>query len=400
MLRLKRDIIPVLLGGDLNAYSVALAFREAFGVSSHVFSRYRCGATDKSNFIKVHLCSELDDVEVAVSELLKFASENTGYDLFLIPCADVYVSVVERSKALLSGIYKIHVPDILTWRTLSDKKTFYEQMKREGILFPEYISFDFYSGVKKEELTHFDYPAVLKPSDSAEYWQHPFDGMRKVYFPKSAGEASGIIYKIFESGYRKNVILQRPVEGEMNYVFTTFSDNSGRVVRGVLGKVILEETGKTSMGNHSAIITIPPDKICYQLVDFLNKIGYRGIANVDIMYDGKNKYALELNPRQGRSCDYLRAAGVNIAELFVKCAYGEKIEPSFSYKEIYWHYPPHKEVMKYTEDGEKRKAEYLSLKGEDYTPYINGFEGVKRKIYVTVHNLRLSNAFRKNRAEK
>lgn len=397
MNKYRKNIIPVLLGADLNAYSVALAFREAYGVKSHVFARYRCGATENSNFIKTHISPGIDSVEVAVPELLKFAAENPCAELFLIPCADWYVEMLEMAKPSLSGLYRIHMPDINTWRSLSDKSEFYKLIGKEKIPYPDCTVFENIHDVGEDKLSVFSYPAVIKPADSTEYWKNPFEDMQKVYFPESITDAKEVLYRIFASGYGKNVIMQKFVGGKNgNRVLTTFSDKKGKVVRAVLGEVILEEVGKTSFGNHAAIITVPLDKISFSLIDFLNKISYSGIANFDIMTDGKEKYVLEANTRQGRSCDYLRAAGINVAELLVKTAYGESLQPDFSYREIYWHYPPHKTVMEYTNPSGREKAERLLREGKSSTPYRNCYEGIKRRIYVAVHNMRLANTVKKN----
>ena len=45
-------IIPVLLGADLNCYSVARAFHEAYGVCSYAFGKYRTGESTHSKIIK------------------------------------------------------------------------------------------------------------------------------------------------------------------------------------------------------------------------------------------------------------------------------------------------------------------------------------------------------------
>lgn len=393
----RKNIIPVLLGADLNAYSVALAFREAYGVKSHVFARYKCGATENSNFIKTHISPGIDSVEVAVPELLKFAAENPCAELFLIPCADWYVEMIQKARGVLSPLYRIHIPELNMWRTLSDKSEFYKLMKKEKLPYPDCVSFSDINDVTEEKLSDFTYPAVMKPSDSTEYWQNPFDDMQKVYFPKSSTAAKETAYKIFASGYSKSVILQKLVGSKNgNRVLTTVSDNKGRVIRAVLGDVILEEVGKTSFGNHAAIISIPLDEISFRLIDFLDKISYRGIANFDIMTDGREKYVLEINTRQGRSCDYMRAAGVNIAELFVKIARGENVQPDFFYKEIYWHYPPHKSVMEHAGEAGKEKAERFFREGKSSTPYTNSFEGIKRRAYVAIHNMRLARTVKKD----
>lgn len=390
-------IIPVLMGGDLNAYSVALAFREAYGVISHAFTRYKCGATENSKFIKTHIFPEFCNMKVAISELLKFAAENSSAELFLLPCADWYVAMLQKAKSSLDKLYNIHIPEEKIWAKLSDKCGFYEAAKKAGIPYPEYVYFEPGDEISEKKITAIEYPAVLKASDSTEYWNNPFPNMRKVYFPENRYEAENTINKIFDSGYGKKIILQKKVGTySTNRVLTTFSDSRGRVVRCVYGDVVLEEIGKTSFGNHAAIITLSPDEICFKLIDFLNGIKYTGFANFDIMTDGNQKYVLEINMRQGRCCDYLRSAGVNIATLIVKNARGENIEPDFSYKKIYWHYPPHKTVIKYADSKSADRAESFTNEGKDYSPYDNSYEGFKRRIYVMIHNLRLSNAVKKN----
>ena len=391
------NIVPVLLGGDLNSYSTALAFREAFGVNSHAYVRYRCGATENSRFIKTHIFPELEYVSLSATELLSFADKHTEGELYLVPCADRYVKMLEYSKDILSPVYNIHIPEYAHFSLLSNKETFYSEMKIEGIPYPEFIKIEKNDLPNTAMLSSFSYPAVLKPSDGNEYWKHSFPGMEKVYFPKDALEAARIINRIFESGYPGSLILQKKVgKSADNYVLTCISDKSGNVVRAVLGKVILEETGKTSIGNHSAIITVPLDSLSEKLIAYLNKIKYSGIANFDIMKSNGKEYVLELNPRQGRSCDYLRCAGVNIAELLVSFARGEEVKPDFDFKEIYWHYPDNKSVIRYSDPKELEKISALCKRGADYSPYKNKFEGIKRRIYVFVHGFRLDGAIRKN----
>ena len=54
----KSKIVPVILGQDLGAYSVAKAFYEAFGVKSYAFGRYRCGISDFSR-------TKMNNIELA-----------------------------------------------------------------------------------------------------------------------------------------------------------------------------------------------------------------------------------------------------------------------------------------------------------------------------------------------
>jgi D-aspartate ligase len=386
----EKNIIPVILGADLNAYSVALSFRDSYGIRSHIFARYASGATSYSSFITVHICEGLDDPVTAVDALLKFAAENNGAELFLIPSADWYVEMLERAAGQLEAIYQIFIPKKEHFDILSDKAKFYSLLEKEGIAFPEYLSLKAEEPFSDDKIEAFTYPAVLKPSDSVEYWRHPFPDMKKVYFPRCALDVRKIAEKIFSRGYKKTLLLQRYVGSDSgNRVLTTVSDRSGRVFRAVLGEVVLEEMGATSFGNHAAIITRPLDEVSFQLIRFLDKIGYVGIANIDIMYSEGKSYVLELNPRQGRSSDYLRAAGVSLSEAIVSALKNETVKKDFSYKAIYWHHPSHKTVMRFSPSEVSYEIEALHRKGFGHSPYDNPYEGIRRKIYSFIHAVRL-----------
>ena len=321
MQRYEKAIIPLLLGGDVNAYSVALAFMDAYGVSSHAYLKRKSSALENSRFIKTHICSGIDDLRIAVPELLRFAAKNSGGELYLIPCTAHYLHMLLFGGDILSSLYNLNLPRKEHFSLLSNKAKLHEILKKENIPHKE---------------------------------------------------------------------KKRGVENDTrNMVLTTFSDKLGRVVRAVLGEVILGEID----GCHSAIITRPLDSFSFMLIDFLDKIKYCGFSSIDIISDGDKEYVAKFDFMQGSSCDYLRSAGVNIAELLVKSKRGENIPRDFSYKEIYWHYPPHSVVMKY--GGDKERAEHLYKNGYSYTMYRNPYEGMKRKVYVFLKEKSLSKRFRK-----
>jgi hypothetical protein len=128
--------------------------------------------------------------------------------------------------------------------------------------------------------------------------------------------------------------------------------------------------------------------------------GFTGIArNFDIISDGKNDYALEINLRQGRSCDYMRAAGVNIGELISKSVKGEKIEAALNVGKVYWHYPCHEVVRALCDVSDLKEAEELMSAGLEFSPleYPPDTEkSILRRAYVEHHSKRLMRTFFKN----
>lgn len=390
----ENNVIPILLGADLNAYSMARAFHEYSGVVSHSFGRYRCGLVGFSKIVKAHTLEELDDIKVAGPALFDFAKQHRGKKLLLIPCADWYIDIAAKISKRLPQMYvSLIAPDKVRER-MRDKISFYELLSENNLPFPEYVTV--YKGYGyRAKLEKISYPAVLKPADSSEYWKHKFHGMRKVYFPESEKEAIEIIEKIFDSGYENGIILQRKIGNEQAdmSVLTTYSDRYGRVVRAVYGRVILEERGKSSFGNYAAIITEPLTHLCKKIIDLLEKNGYCGPANIDIISDGDKEYILELNMRQGRSCDYLRASGINIAEIMTRDLCEEKIKKDFEYGKIYWHYPPHSVVLKNAQQEKAHLAEKMRKSGNSCSPlyYESDFRANPlRRAYVAYHDRRLA----------
>lgn len=397
MNRKNENPIPVLLGADLNAYSVARAFHEYNGSLSYAFGRYRCGITSFSRIVKAQTVRGLDDITVAGPALFEFAVKHKGRRLLLIPCADWYIELGARISERLPEQFCSVIPEKEQRAKMGDKISFYSLLRDYKIAYPtsRKITAD---EDHSRAVADFEYPAVIKPSSSAEYWKHEFSGMKKVYFVESAKEAEGIIKKIFASGYREGIILQERIgrEHPSISVLTTYSDREGRVVRAVYGRVILEEEGDSSYGNHASIITAPLTPICKKLIAMLEKEGYTGLANFDMISSGEEDYVLEINLRQGRSCDYLRAAGVNLAELMIRDINGDKIEKDLDSGKVYWHYPPHRTVLAAAQRAGAEEAEAMRHKGLSAAPLYYEPDFVSnplRRAYVSYHDKRLARSF-------
>lgn len=389
-------VTPVLLGGDMNAYTMAASFAEAGGFISVCFARDKLAMCSLSSFIELHVVPELDDVNVAVPELIRFAEMRKGEKLFLIPCADWYVEMLEYARDTLDGYYYFHIPSFEIWRTTSDKATFTAIMDKYGIPHPKTEIFDSELKSLEERGCKMKPPFVLKPSDSTEYWRNKFDGMRKVYFPDSLDEARRICKKIYASGYTGKLLLQEYVGNKRNgtradaSVLTVFMNSRGVAVRAVLGDILLEELGRTSRGNYSAIVTRELDSISHRLIAMLEGIGYTGIANFDILRDNDKSLCLELNPRQGRSFDYMRASGVNLANLLLAELFSENTTKDFRYPSGVWRSVSRKTVIKHSDNrGLLKRALYLEKRGRCKTPYdFVGDKNIKRRLYVMAHLFR------------
>ena len=206
-----KNIIPVLIGADMNCYNVARAFHEQYGVKSYAFGRYAIGASNYTRIIKFTVVEKLDDPEVMVKTLTDFAEKHEGATLIAFGCTDDYASMLIHYGDRLRPRYIVPYIGPELFERLAYKASFYEDCDRHGILYPKTKIVTPESDLETildEDSLGFEYPIIIKPSASAVYWHYPFDGMKKVYTAASKGEAEIIIRRIYGSGYPEKIILQ------------------------------------------------------------------------------------------------------------------------------------------------------------------------------------------------
>lgn len=168
----------------------------------------------------------------------------------------------------------------------------------------------------------FGPPYVAKPADSVAYWEHEFEGVKKVFICQTWEELLHALDLVYASGYPDHMVIQEFIPGDDTYmrVMTNYSDRSGQVKLMCLGHVLLEEHSPHGIGNHAVIITEYDEALSLKIKQLLEELHYTGFSNFDIKYDSRDgKYKLfEINCRQGRSNYYVTGAGYNIAKLLVE----------------------------------------------------------------------------------
>ncbi len=355
---MNKQITPVLLGADLNCYNVARAFHEAYGVKSYAFGRYAVSATKYSKIIHFRSVTHLDDDAVMLDTLHRFADAHLGEKLILFGCTDDYVAMILRNREALSD-YLIPYPDAEMLVTGAKKASFYELCDRFGIPYPDTVVLDRAVGASDltEDKLGFAYPIIVKPSSSADYWKHEFEGMKKVYFAATPEEAEKIIGQIYAAGYPDKIILQEMIEGgdSQMRVFTTFSDEKGKVRAMCLGHTMLEEHTPRGLGNHAAIVTEPVSSlpVAGKIKEMLEALHYTGFANFDIKLrkGTKDDYRVfEINLRQGRSNFYMTVAGLNVARLACEVFESDGDDCVCVERSVFWHHIPRSTAYLYTED--------------------------------------------------
>lgn len=384
------EIIPVLLGGDLNTYNLARAFHEAYSIKCHVFGRYALSATKYSSLIIPHVEPKLNDIDVLAETLNRFAHEHDGATFVLFGCTDDYVSLIVelREAGRIPDSYKSPHPSLAMREMFAEKADFYEACDKYGIPHPKTVIIKSADELPRDlGALGFDFPIVIKPSSSAEYWRHEFPDMYKVFFADSQKDVESIVSRIFGSGYNRRIIIQERVpgtDGSMR-VLTTYSGSDGKVKMMCLGHVLLEEHTPHGLGNHAAIITDHAPSITAPFRAMLDDVGYTGFCNFDIRYDARDgRYlALDMNLRQGRSNYYVTAAGANVAEIVVRdLVFGEDLGFTETNREVLWHSIPFSVVKKYADRDLAEKAKSLRKDGRAVNSYYYMTDLCRRPVRI------------------
>ena len=314
---MNKDFIPVLMGNDINVYSMARAFYDEYNKKSFVFCKTISGPCQDSDIMTLMADPKMDTKLVFLEKVNQFAREHIDKTILLVGCGDSYVEVISSNLENLENNIVAPYMSFDSIEPLTNKENFYKLCKEFEIDFPATCIANY-----GEEFTvSFQAPFVIKAADSVEYWRHPFEGQDKVFIVESHEALENIVQKIFASGYRKSIIIQEFIPGnDTNMrVLTCYSGRDAKVRLMALGHVLLEEHTPKGIGNHAVILNEYNEELCLKFKNFLEKIRYVGFSNFDIkldMRDGKYK-AFELNPRQGRSNYYVTNSGKNLSKILV-----------------------------------------------------------------------------------
>ena len=372
---------PIVVGGDILAYSYVRELNRAFGVEQTiVLAAADIKMLSTSRFTDYRLIPDVHDAEVLYATLegiaAEFARENPDFVPMVFGCDDCHARMLSEAKPRLeaAGIVVPYI-DFNLLDDITQKRRFYEICEELDIPFPKTWYFDCGNGPDELPVDEFPYPLIAKPSNSAQFQdaEPTIEGWRKIYEIESPEELAQVWRSIRTSDYNNLLVLQDFIPGGDDAIrtLTTFSDASGdmRVVAG--GVVCLQDHDPTALGNPLCIMGEREEAIISCAKRFLSHVGYRGFANFDIKYDSRDGSFrfFEVNTRCGRNTFYMSLGGQNFVELIVReFVMGQPMEYHEAYNPfLYCCVPAY--VLKRSMDNQERLAQALkALKATD-EPY-------------------------------
>lgn len=325
-----REFIAVILGADENAYGCAKMFYEINGEKPYLLCSKPLYATSYSKILTRRVITDLDSPAVFRKEIAKTLSvlKKEANKLLLIPCSDYYAELVINNRDVCEEYIANPILSKECYASFSTKASFMSLCGKYGISHPktEIIVPSGELGQKKER----SFPLVLKPSNSNsfEYLHSGITGKRKVYICENADMLQKALESFVLNGYNAPSVLQEYISGDERYyrVVNAYCDKKARVRLIGVGRPLLEYREKSMIGNYAAVKCVKDRALCDKAAELLEGIGYVGFANIDVKISPETgEYMFfELNPRQGRSSYYIRAAGVNLmSAIYVDAVLGK-----------------------------------------------------------------------------
>ena len=386
-----REFLPVILGTDINAYGVARAFHEGYGVTSICLGRKALTDTKNSKICEVRVREDFEDEKVFMETLLGLREEKKDIPLILISCSDGYTSLITKNEEELKEHYLFNYITPAMQEELENKKDFYNICEKYGLPYPKT---EIITPLNKDDYkTALQFPVALKPNDSIEYVNIHFEGKKKAYKIKDEEELREVIEKIYDNGYTGELIAQDFIPGDTSamYVLNAYVNRKGEVKMMCLGKCLLDEVLPLNIGNYNALMTMGDEEIYKTYEKFLKDIGYRGFANFDLKYDARDgKYKVfEINIRQGRSSYYMNAGGVNFVTYLVDDLLNKPDKPChYAYDRGLWLYVDPSVLRKYVAKSDRPLAEKMLKKGYTFTQWYSKDKSLYR--YMMYMRRRLS----------
>lgn len=393
--------IPVILGGNLGAYSIARSFHEAYGTKSITISRLITGPISHSSILQTVVEGNMEQEESLLASLNRIDFTYPSVPKMLIGSDDWHVEIITGLRPKLGANWTIPYSSQEVISYVTKKANFYALCEKLGVDYPKTLVF---SDMSASDLhLPFDFPVVVKPTNSITYQALSFTGKRKVYIVDTREEFEEAISLIRGGGYLEDIIIQEFIPGDDTsmHVLTCYTTREGKTIMSSLGQTLVEDHTPTGAGNHLAIRTLINEEVAEKAARLIEHVGYVGFSNYDLKYDsrdGKYKF-FEMNARLGRSNYYVTAAGNNVARYYIEDYFhNSEINISPSQKEVLYSIIPKKLLLKNIKQEQLRTAVenlYHAKQVQHPLKYRPIEKNLKRRFYETASTQKFYLKFKK-----
>ena len=322
------DFELLIIGSDINAYHTARSYYEEYKKKAYLIGEVPMAVTYYSKILNFELVENLSSTTVFLKTLKNFYEEHNDKKLLLIGTNNTFVRLIIENQEDLSKYYIFHKYDVDTLNMLLIKENFYKEFK--GVDTRETYVYDINTDLNLFKINDMGYPLIVKLGNETIYRELGVKSNQKTYIINDIYELLDTISKIRNSGYKKNLIIQKQIEKDDSLLFdcVSYVDRNGKVVLMSFAQIALQEYDENGMGNVTVLINgfseyEDAQKVIADLKNTLERIQYHGIIRFKFIYNKSNKKyeVIEVNPRQARSSYYLTFAGYNLVKYLIDDLY-------------------------------------------------------------------------------
>lgn len=310
--------LPIVLGSDLNTYTIVREIHEAYGIKSAVASSrvlLPCIHSEIIEFYTRENFSKDDRIFVEVLNEIYQKNKDQYSEFIIFAPDDVMRTLCIRNIDKLSFSPKHPYADREVLAKLRTKSDFYEGIK-DLHLAPQTLV------ANTDNYKTLSYPedVFIKADNDVLYKTLDFEGWQKGYHSTSIPQTLAILENIFANGYTDDVIVQEFVAGGDG---TEYSVDGYRTKDGIamsLCRNTLLDKRVEWIGNFVAKVDSDEEIIYDYARDIVETLGVYGLFNIDFKKNietGKI-YAFEINLRQGRCHYYASQSGVNLSQMAIE----------------------------------------------------------------------------------
>ena len=355
----------VIIGSDANAYYMARCAHEAYGKKVKVLSVRPMSFVNHSKIIEATYNQDLWNIDKFAEVINNYVKDFKADKIVCISSNETYARFLVANKEKLDNRIIFNYVDLEFLDSLMMKDLFYKTYGNSGLL-PKTIIYN----LNDELNIDFDFPIIIKPSNVIMFNHIEFKGKKKIYKLNNMEEVNETINYFRKSEYTDTLIIQEFIPGDDSALFdgVVYCNTKGKCEFMAFAQIGLQEHTSKMVGNAACLINGfntngYDEKIVYKFKEFMESIHFKGLAELDIKYDYRDKKykILEINARQGRCSYYVSAAGYNLVKYVVDdLVYHKEKDFEIIKKEIALSYVPKGIIKKYVVN-EKFKKEILKL---------------------------------------
>lgn len=390
------DFDLLILGSDINAYHMARSYYEEYNKKAYLLGNEPMAVTYYSKILNFELVEDLTSTTVFLKTLKEFYEAHNGNKLLLIGSNNTFVRLIIENQEELSKQYIFHKYSMDLLNMLLIKENFYNEFK--GLDTRDTYIYDINTDLNMFRINDIGYPLIIRLGNDTIYHELNTKNKSKTYIVDDIYELLDTISHIRNSGYKKNLIIQKQLDNEDSLLFdcVSYVDRSGKVTLMTFAQIGLQEYDQDGVGSATVLVNGFNEyggtrKVVEDLKNILETINYRGIIHFKFLYNKSNKKyeVIEVNPRQARSSYYLTFAGYNLVKYLVDdLIYNKKIDYKFIDEKVCLSLVSKKIINKYVKS-DKLKEEIGKLYNSK--KYINPIKfnkdkTIKRLIWLKTND--------------